>query len=298
LPRTGRVLAWRPASGDGMRIDHGIMDGQEVTPFYDPMLAKIIGYGRDREEARRRAIRAVETSALLGLTSNRDFLALALGHEVFAKGQATTAFVERDLWPTKPKRPAPSTDATALAALLIYLGARPIDAELRPRHRTAFEIEWRGQTMAVAMTPTGNAFGVETPDAKSQIEIVRRRGARLRFRRDGIERVATATFDTENGLWLDLDGRAERFVEAGDAGARARAEGDGRIKTPIMGKVMRVTVAAGDTVKKGQLVATVEAMKMEHEIVADASGKIESVACKPGDQVAARQVLAVLAKEK
>lgn len=298
LPRTGRVLVWRPAEGEGMRIDHGLLSGQEVTPFYDPMLAKIIGHGRDRDEARRRAIRAVETSTLLGLTSNRDFLALALGHSTFAEGRATTAFIERDLWPTKPKRPAPSGDALALAALLIYLGQTAPKETLRPSHRTAFEIDWRGQNFAVAVTPSGDAFEVETPDGRGPIEIVRRRRDRLRFRRGDIERVAGAAFDAEGALWLDLDGRGERFAEAVDAGARGRAEGDGRIKTPIMGKVMRVAVAPGDAIKKGQLVATVEAMKMEHEIVADASGKIESVACKPGDQVAARQVLAVLAKEK
>ena len=297
LPRTGRVLAWHPSTEEGTRIDHGLLPGQEVTPFYDPMLAKVIGYGRDREEARRRCIRAIETSALLGVPSNRDFLALVLEHEAFGRGEATTAFIDRVLWPTRPKRPAPSAATRALAAALIYLGEGSAKAPLRAGHRIAFDLDWRGQAIAVGVTPAGEGFEVELPDARVVLEIVRRRRDRLRFRLDGIERVATFARDADGALWLDLDGRAERFGEASDAGARARAEGDGRVRTPIMGRVMRVAVAKGDAVAKGQLVATVEAMKMEHEIVAEAAGRIESVDCKPGDQVAARQVLAVIAKE-
>jgi len=100
IPQTGLINFWHPASGDGIRIDSGIKsginEGQSVSSFYDPMLAKIIAYGENREEARRRLVRAVEDSHLLGIKDNRAFLAAILGNKTFIDGEATTAFIGED----------------------------------------------------------------------------------------------------------------------------------------------------------------------------------------------------------
>ncbi|MFC7691890.1 ATP-grasp domain-containing protein [Paeniroseomonas aquatica] len=92
LPQTGRVLVFDPPAGPGLRVDAGILPGQEVTAFYDPMLAKIIAHGRDREEARRRLVRALEELALLGPITNRDFLLSILRDPVFAGGRPPTGW--------------------------------------------------------------------------------------------------------------------------------------------------------------------------------------------------------------
>ena len=79
LPSVGRIEVWRPASGEGVRIDAGIASGETISPFYDPMLAKIIAHGETREIARRRLISAIERSVVLGVTTNSDFLVDMLG---------------------------------------------------------------------------------------------------------------------------------------------------------------------------------------------------------------------------
>ncbi len=93
LPQTGRVLRWEPELLEGIRIDHGLVEGQEVTPFYDPMLAKVIAYGATRDDARRKLVRAVEECVLLGVNGNQRFLANLLANPEFASGNATTAFI-------------------------------------------------------------------------------------------------------------------------------------------------------------------------------------------------------------
>ncbi|HEY0137362.1 MAG TPA: acetyl-CoA carboxylase biotin carboxylase subunit, partial [Nannocystis sp.] len=97
LPQSGPVHAWQPASGAGVRIDHGIRAGQQISPYYDPMLAKVIAYGRNRDEARRRLVRALEQTVLLGVVHNKQFLADVIAHPVFAAGGATTRFLEQHL---------------------------------------------------------------------------------------------------------------------------------------------------------------------------------------------------------
>jgi len=95
LPQTGDIAVWEPALGDGVRVDHGLRVGAAVSPFYDPMLAKLIAWGADRDEARRRLLRCVEDSRLFGITSNRAFLAATLRNPEFAAGEATTGFIAR-----------------------------------------------------------------------------------------------------------------------------------------------------------------------------------------------------------
>src|SRR5262249_45127537 len=84
---------WRPASGPGIRVDHGMKDGLAISPFYDPMIAKVIAHGANREDARARLVRALRETVVLGPTTNRHFLIRVLEHPEFAAGQATTAFL-------------------------------------------------------------------------------------------------------------------------------------------------------------------------------------------------------------
>ena len=93
LPVTGAIDLWQPATGEGVRVDAGIETGMEISPFYDPMVAKVIAWGDSREIARHRLINALKETALFGSTTNRSFLIDVLGREAFAKGEATTAFI-------------------------------------------------------------------------------------------------------------------------------------------------------------------------------------------------------------
>src|SRR5690554_1389286 len=121
LPQTGRVLRWEPELLDGVRIDHGLVEGQEVTPFYDPMLAKVIAHGATREDALRKLIRAVENCVLLGVNGNQRFLANLLGNPEFVAGKATTAFIAEHFSDDPSLKPhAPSARELAVAAALLY----------------------------------------------------------------------------------------------------------------------------------------------------------------------------------
>ncbi|WP_372653039.1 acetyl-CoA carboxylase biotin carboxylase subunit, partial [Alcanivorax borkumensis] len=118
MPQTGPILRWQPASGDGIRVDHGLMEGTEIGSHYDPMLAKIIAVGDSREDARRRLIRAVQDTTLMGVNDNREFLAAILAHPVFARGDATTAFIGEDFADDSSLAgSAPDKTLWALAAL-------------------------------------------------------------------------------------------------------------------------------------------------------------------------------------
>ena len=122
LPQSGTLIAWRPASGEGVRIDHGLASGAGVSPFYDPMLAKVIAHGASREEARRRLIVALENTVALGLVTNRSFLIAVLRHPAFAAGEATTDFIDRYFAAGSDamRGAEPDNRTLALAALLLF----------------------------------------------------------------------------------------------------------------------------------------------------------------------------------
>ena len=116
MPVTGEIVAWRPGAGEGVRVDHGLREGTIVTPFYDSMLAKIIAYGEDREQARRRLLRALEDTLLAGIVSNRDFLIAALKQPEFVDGRRDDGFHFGDAGPGR-RRAAAGRHSPRRAAL-------------------------------------------------------------------------------------------------------------------------------------------------------------------------------------
>src|SRR5690606_9207306 len=120
----GRVASWRPPQGPGVRVDHGIIEGGEVSAFYDPMLAKIIAWGETREQARRRLVKAVADTRIFGVRTNRAFLLQALEAPAFAVGEATTAFVEETFGDGYAPLAEPALPLGALAAAWLCRGGR------------------------------------------------------------------------------------------------------------------------------------------------------------------------------
>jgi geranyl-CoA carboxylase alpha subunit len=303
LPGSGTVIDWRPASAPGVRVDHGLRPGQEVSPFYDPMMAKIIAHGATREEARRRLIAAIEDSIVLGLDTNRSFLLSVLRHDAFAAGAATTAFIDTHFAPGSPgmQRPAPDARMLALAAVLLFdqpggPGRSP------PWFSTGASPAWPlrlglgdVQHMAGIAALGADRFAVTLGDSTIDVEIVERLDNRVRFATDGLQR--TAHHVVRDGvLHLDLGGQTIAVREMTlEVGGQSRKDASSRLLAPMNGSIVAVLGAAGDHVTKGQCIVVLEAMKMQHEIAAERDGIIESVSVKQGDQVATRQLLAVLA---
>jgi geranyl-CoA carboxylase alpha subunit len=305
LPQSGTVIDWRPAGGAGIRVDHGLRSGQTVSPFYDPMLAKVIAHGASREEARRRLIAALEDSVLLGIETNRGFLAAALRHEVFAAGKATTAFVEKYFAPDSAamRPPAPDRTMLGLACVLLLEAIDSGAGETAGWFSTGaavwpMRIKVGEADHAVAITTLGKGrYGVALGAQTIEVEIVECRPGLVRFATDGLQQ--TARYACADGaLHLDLGGVVMTAREAPLelAGAKSR-DGAARLVAPMNGLIIAVLAKAGDRIAKGQRILVLEAMKMQHEIAAERDGTIAAINVKQGDQVATRQLLAVLAAE-
>ena len=270
LPQTGRVDVWRPASGPGVRIDHGMKDGFAISPFYDPMIAKIIAHGATREEARRRLIKALHDTVVLGPTTNRHFLIRLLEHPEFSAGQATTAFLGKHTFAA----PEVSERHWKLAASLLW---RQSAERFPPTLRG-----WRNSNPEP--TPVRLAVG----DKERLIEVMPggASGVPVPFHVDG------------HDIVVDLDGMTVRFSDRTYAPpAAATAGSDGKLRAPMDGRIVAIKVAAGDIVARGQTLIVLEAMKIQHQLKAALDGKVEAVAVKEGQQVSNRTVLVTMETE-
>ena len=294
LPQTGTVVAWRPSPD--VRVDTGIVEGQEISPFYDPMVAKVIAHGRDREEARRRLLRGLEDTALLGLSNNRGFLLDVLGHDGFADGSATTAFIGQHF--TDLQRPRPNAVTRALAAVLLYRHSAGDQAGWRSAAPIVISIDLRfGEEQCLCQVAlTADGYNVTLgEDEIVEIELLSMAHGQVRFSSGGVVDGAAYAF-AGNDLHLDLAGAANHFYEFTPELAAAKGrESDGRLIAPMAGRIVAVRAAVGEAVMKGQILVILEAMKMEHEIKAPADGMVEEVGVAEGDQVEARQMLATVA---
>jgi len=299
LPQTGTVRAWQPPSGDGVRVDHGIKAGQSISSFYDPMLAKIIAWGADREQARRRVLNAVEDCVVLGPTTNKHFLAAVLDNGLFASGGATTAFIGQAFPDKALARPLPSPQAWALAAALICErnnGGPPMLRDFRNSHMSGNPLRLvcgeAKQLLTIAATDPG--FEVTIGARTHRLTVLGHDGVIVRYGLDGVQQSAYALFDGEL-LHLDFPGFAGAFEDQTlTASAKAAAAGDGRLLAPMDGRIVSVTASSGARVDKGQTLVVLEAMKMQHQIKANVAGTVETVAVKEGDQVSGRALLVLV----
>ena len=301
LPATGIAHVWSPPSGDGIRVDHGLLQGQEISPFYDPMVAKIIAWGEDRNIARRRLLRALENTSLFGLQSNRDFLIDVLGKEAFANGEATTAFIEQNYSPDSLRLAAPSASQMAVGACLLYRDSQ-ISAsnallsrlpgtegftgvrELRNHYRFGTD----GDAVDVLLEETGPGnYLVMVGKEKLSLQWIRQGQSDLRLSLDGVQQTVHYALPARGEVTLQLRGRAVQLTNqlAFTRGDEA-AVGSGMVVAPMHGNLMTVFVSQGDTVEAGQDVAVIEAMKMEHRLTAQVSGEVVAVHASAGEQIA------------
>jgi len=302
LPQSGQLVAWRPPPSAGIRVDHGLCEGQTVSPHYDPLLAKVVAHGSNREEARRRLIHALEDAVALGPATNRTFLIDCLGHAEFVKDGATTQFIPKHF--AKIVQPRPDGTALALAAALWFeASARRHGHDPAQTWSSSGALVWPlrleagGELAEIAVTMLGpHRYRVGIGLGVSELEIVANKEGMARFRLDGQERQAAYAFAGDT-LHLkvgsfDVSVRETLYEPRSPAGAASSVETE--VRAPMNGKVVAVLAAEGEKIEQGQRLVVVEAMKMQHELVAGASGSVVRVAVKPGDQVATRQLLVEL----
>jgi len=301
LPQTGTVAAWRPAEGPGLRTDHGMRDGQAISAFYDPMIAKVIAHGATRAEAVRKLARALEQTVVLGPTTNRHFLLRMLRHPVFAAGEATTAFIGQHFDGDALAPPVPSDLHWALAAALVFrrsaAGVTPLLAGWRNSNPVSTTVRLSaGEARQEALVEgDGHRVTVRIDEYAPTIEIGAEDGAWVRVGVDGAQRRVQALWSGDR-LLLDLDGLSLAFADVTHEPAQARdGAADGVLRAPMDGRIVSIRVGAGDAVEKGQTLVVLEAMKMQHQIRAASAGTVATVSVREGEQVSGRAILVTLA---
>ncbi len=286
-PRTGTLAAFSVPSGAGLRCDAGISAGDVVSIHYDPMLAKLIAHGPDRETARRRLLAMLEDTVVGGVVTNRAFLTRVLAHPDFASGSVTTAFL--DARPDLTMEPEPAADTKALAAAAHL--AEVSGSGFRNSHKVpqTIVLEVNGERVSVALTPgTRPAMNGELvslhPLAAGWCTLrLGPRRVRLHLRREGAATIVQHRGQSVRVLPWDPTPEAE-----GSEG------GDGSVRAPSAGTVVSVAVAAGDRVAPETVVAVVEAMKLETNLRAGVAGVVEEVRRAVGTAVGAGDVLVVV----
>jgi geranyl-CoA carboxylase alpha subunit len=310
LPASGPVDLWAPASGVGVRIDDGISTGQAISPFYDPMVAKVIGYGPSREAARLRLIGALKETVLFGTPNNKDFLIQCLEKQSFINGAATTAFIAEEFSEADLEVASVSFADSAVAATLELW----IENKAHLQRSLLVSCELKNWTIASAMvsrkqyqfgdlihdlsiSPVNSSADTyhvtdTTAEQSTVIQVVSMQDNRAVVLVDGIKLVAQFMRRQRGQMYCSIGGRGGFFKDLIILdGAVDDAEGGGRVIAPMHGLLLEVLVQPGDKVSKGQTLAVLEAMKMHYEIQAEIDGTVAEVTTVAGKQVAADDVL-------
>ncbi|MEC7648267.1 MAG: acetyl-CoA carboxylase biotin carboxylase subunit [Pseudomonadota bacterium] len=305
-----------PLEDTHVRIDTGVREGDEVTMHYDPMIAKVIGWDRDRTSAIARLGQALEKTHVVGTTTNLDFLSAICGSAAFIEADLDTGFIEQNAKTLFPEAGAVDAATLALAALaeLIWQG----DAAARkgrvggdPYSPWQMNDGWRVNDRGHVDLPFRDGEEEETVIAYMD-------GAGYRMVIREKELTVRGAFNAEGRLAAEIDGHwvtasvirhgEERhilgplgtrqlvYVNLHQAQASSGSHG-GRLTSPLPGRVVSVVVAAGDMVSAGQILMVIEAMKMEHSITAPAASTVETVHFSEGDQVDEGAELVALSPE-
>jgi geranyl-CoA carboxylase alpha subunit len=301
LPQTGDILAWAYPQGAGLRVDHGIQPGQSVSPFYDPMIAKLIAFGDNRADACRKLASALQDSVLLGVNNNKLFLQNVLRHPVFLAGEATTAFIEQHFQADPSMdQPEPAAETLALAAALHF--SWPPEQEQGWHNPAAasyrYRLDHQGQLHEVELLQLESGFVATVAGQEIALNLLQLSGHSAVVQMDEVHRSVSFS---KRGDMLFLDDGGGHFALENITHAPATAAagtGSGEVKASMDGAIVSVLVKPGDMVEAGQTLVILEAMKMEHPLKAGIAGAVEAVNTRVGDQVKARQVLAIVAAAK
>jgi 3-methylcrotonyl-CoA carboxylase alpha subunit len=302
LPATGTLQVYRqPActrferADGGVRIDDGVREGDAISPYYDSMVAKLIVHGDTREDALARMDQALGEFHIVGLQTNVQFLRHVVASESFAKADLDTALIQREaaVLFEQEKIGAPLAMAGAIAFTLhqekaleaadpfsrrdgwrshgpvsrafeFEFHGQPHKAQLTYQHEGSLQLALNGQLMSLNIEPAADGLLVTLNGQRAHLQVYRLGEQVHLFGADGATQITV----------IDL------LAHAGVAQQEA-----GRLTAPMPGKVVSFAVQAGDKVSRGQALAIMEAMKMEHTIAAPADGVVAEILYAPGDQV-------------
>ncbi|MDV5386379.1 acetyl/propionyl/methylcrotonyl-CoA carboxylase subunit alpha [Pseudomonas juntendi] len=298
LPATGTLALYREsAAGEGRRVDSGVSEGDAVSPFYDPMLGKLIAWGDNREQARLRLLAMLDEFAIGGVKTNLAFLRRILAHPAFAAAQVDTGFIARHqaaLLPAPQPLPVSFWEAAAEAWRQGLAGQQREDDPGSPwAERSGLRLGLPARSsLHLVSAGQDHAVGLEHSAAPTWQLL----GEQLVHDHDGVRRQHLAM---RRGATLYLQWGGEMHaIEAFDPIAEAEASHghQGGLGAPMNGRIVRVLVAPGQRVEAGTALVVLEAMKMEHSIRAPHDGTVNALFCQEGDMVSEGTVLVELAE--
>jgi len=287
LPSTGKLIALQFPSAQGLRVDTGVEQGDEVTPFYDPMIAKLIAHGQSRGQALDRLAEALDRTVVVGPRSNAGFLAALCRAQEFRKGIFDTGFIDRNL-------AALGAAPQGLDRAAVALGAQKLLGHESARIAASNE---RDMDEPASPWDSGDAFQLAgarrlalpiLADGDGEVAQIIHGSSGLAVTVDGVAPASDAVVvEAGEAVYVLRKGRQTRVSlrdltldEAGDHGA------GGLVRAPMHGKVLAILVAPGERVTRGQRVAIIEAMKMEHTLTAPLDGTVAEIATTKDAQVA------------
>jgi len=307
LPATGRLVACYPDPALPARFEMGVEAGSDVSPHFDPLLAKVIAHAPSRAEAAARLAGVLERWRLHGLTTNRDFLVNVLRHDAFLSGDTTTDFIERHAPPRERLIPAEEVQAAALALALAAQQARRADARVLERVPSGWrnnpsmmqEVHYlqRGEDVATRyLRIRDGSFTYDVNGCSGRARIMSSEGDRIELEIDGVLRSFSVTSDGPRH-WIQTAAGEVRLVEAPRFPEPELEQVAGGYLAPMPGKIVAVNVKPGQRVTAGQVLIILEAMKMEHRVTCAEDGIVSEVRVTEGAQVDAGQVLLVVDTE-
>ena len=310
LPSTGTLVHLKlPEEGAHVRVDTGVRQGDTVTPFYDPMIAKVIVHDRDRTSALRRMAALMGETEVVGVTTNSVLLKALCSHPAFVGGEVDTGFIERHR-ATLFEKPAPAGDRAFAVATLARLlewqdAAQPAAGDpwspwnqqngFRLLDEGHEEVRWKDgerEVVVIARRLRSGGVRLELPEGTCEARVERRDDGTLSIGlgEDTFQATVVRRTALDGGidytLFMDGGSLRLRLVDPLDVTQyEATASADAVVRAPLPGKIIDLRVKAGDTVSKGQALLVLEAMKMEHTLAAPADGTVKSLRYAVGEQV-------------
>lgn len=294
LPAPGRVIAFEAPSGqDDIRVDTGVRTGDDIAVAYDPMIAKVIAHGVDRDAAITRLDRALADLVCAGPVTNQAFLRRTITHPEFVSAQIDTGFIARHQEELVGESPAAQRQALVVAAADV-LATRQSKSVEDSRMTGELGSPWAMTDRWRANLPSREELRFRLGEEEVAVAVSHERDGTVldlpdesRVRLSGTPLTGWRVYHAGNSVFAVSAGsqfRLDRVIAVEQAAAQAGATGN--MNAPMPGKIVGVSVAVGDRVTKGQTLIVLEAMKMEHAIKAPADGTVAEVFHGENDQVA------------
>jgi len=298
LPASGTIRAWREPVGEGIRIDAGFRAGDDITPYYDALLAKLIAWGADRPQALRRIGEALDAFEIGGVTTNLAFLKALLTHPQVIRDDIDTGFIERELSTLTRSAPALAVldVAAACAAVLLREQGEQVASENSPwdradgwtlagRRSRRLSFRHGAERYDAVLWYGRGGLSLEFGGKNDRLQFVPREGGVFDMcLGDALERVSVAWSSRDIDLSTLRGPRKLHWIDPFVANM-SEAAAAGRIVAPMPGTVTRILAEPGVGLARGAPVIVLEAMKMEHTLRAPAEGRVKALKCAVGDFV-------------